>query len=721
MISKVTPDVTLRIRAAAIVAGVALLSYANSFAGGFHYDDFHSLVDNTAVRSLTNAGQFFVDPSLFSADSGKGMYRPLLLLTFALNHSLAGYEVWTYHAANVLLHTVCALLVWRLARRLFAGNIAAVLAATLFAAHPLTTEPVNYISSRSELLASCFYLAAFCFYLDRRARISWWSVTLFAAGLLSKSTVITLPAALLLYELFRSSGKIDIARTLRSHSPYWAVALAYVVVIAATGFLGGSLSHPVRDLSTQLWTQVKALVYYGKLLALPAGLNVEHQFLVAESPLQASVGLSLALVASVAALAWLLYRRGEWLVAFGITWAVLILMPSSVMPLNMLVNEHRLYLLVAILALVVTRLTAVRGRRWMALAIPMFAAITMARNRVWADELTLWSDAVAKAPQMYRAQTNLGKALQQAGDSDAALTAYHTAIAIDDRHGDAYNNVAVIHQMRGELDEAIRWYHAASERYPHLDEIYQNLADAYTKKGDAERGLEFYEKALQLDDGRASTWNNYGQSLLAAGHVERAERAFATAVELNPSLPEDNNLGNIHSSRGDHKKAVRFYQQALELNPSDSAAVYANLGDSFRALGQLSEARAALTTALALGPVDARFHYYSGRLERRAGDLMAAAAACERAVALRPHYSSAMLEWAEIEFERGDSAAALALLQRVAKNDSVNSRAWFDLGMVYEQLGRTAKARQAYERFLDGWRGGDGRRQDVRKRLEGLQ
>ena len=128
--------------------------YWNTFDNSFHYDDEHSIQNNINIRSLENIPSFFADPGMFSRDADKGMYRPLLLVTYALNYAVGGYEVGGYHVVNIALHaTNAALLLWLgylLSGRLLVGFLAGI----LFAVYPLATEPVNYISSRSDTLSA---------------------------------------------------------------------------------------------------------------------------------------------------------------------------------------------------------------------------------------------------------------------------------------------------------------------------------------------------------------------------------------------------------------------------------------------------------------------------------------------------------------------------------------------------------------------------------------
>ena len=135
--------------------------YLNSIQNPFHYDDIHSIVDNPHIRQLGNIPSFFVDPTLFSAQEENAMFRPLLLTTFAVNYAISGYEVWSYHLVGILLHAGCVLLVWGIGRQLLKEDLAAGLGALIFGLHPINSEAINYISSRSEVLAGFFILLGF--------------------------------------------------------------------------------------------------------------------------------------------------------------------------------------------------------------------------------------------------------------------------------------------------------------------------------------------------------------------------------------------------------------------------------------------------------------------------------------------------------------------------------------------------------------------------------
>ena len=657
---------------------VCLLGYANSLSGSFHYDDFHSIVDNPHIRTLGNLPAFFTDPLMFSGDPDKKMYRPLVLLSYAGNYALDGYEVRGYHLVNILLHLGCSLLVWRLGLRLFGSGL---LAGLLFAVHPLCSEPVNYISSRSESMAALGYLGALLAHLkaEGQPRFRWLSLGCLALALLSKEIALTLPAALWLVDRWRGQPL-----GWRSYAPYAGLVGAYGLVLVLNRFLTDSLVAPVHSPWVQAWTQVKALVYYLRLAWMPQALSVEHQFFESTGPDAISLA-ALALVFSLGYLAW----RGRFtLPGLVLAWSFLVLLPVLLMPLNMLVNERRLYLVVAGLAWLVGGTATARTRPLLYLLVPLCGLLTWNRNAVWKDELSLWRDALAKGSHMYRVQTNLGKALQLAGDSEGALRAYQQALKLDDRHGDAYNNIATIHHQQGQLDEAITWYHKAIERYPKYEEIYQNLADAYSRKGDLAQAVAMYQQALKLNPQDGPAWNNCGQTLYQAKRWAEAEAAFLRAVELIPQQPEPyNNLGNLYREQGQYAQAVERYQQALDRHPEQEAQVRLNLAGAWRQSGQQERAMQVLAEVLALDPAQNR----------------------------------ARVEYAELLGEAGRHAEAVAQFQAALAREPQYARAWFGLARALEVVGQLEQAAGAYRHFLELWKTPDSRTALARERLKLLE
>lgn len=599
-----------------LIAGACALAYANSLNHGFHYDDEHSIVRNIHLHKLANIPAFFADPRTFSADPDKAMYRPLLLVTYAINYALGGEKGFGYHLVNLLIHGLNACLVWWLTQLLGGRLEVALLAGLLFALHPLGTEPVNYISSRSESLAACFYLLGLGWFAQagerRGRRVGSWLA--FALGLLAKEIAITLPAVLLLYDyLFvsRRQWKRLGVRLWRWHGPYWLIAMAYLVLIWNNGFLSGSLRTPVRDGWTQLLTQIKAFAYYLRMLPWPLPLNVEHQFFAQSSLEGGAVWGALLLLLSFLALLVCLYRQGWDLPLFLSSWALLALLPVMVMPLNVLVNERRLYLSCAAfclgLAMALGRLQASRGGRWRILGFSLglfYGILSFSRNSAWADDFSLWEAALDKAPLMPRIHLYLGNAHKDAARHSRereqslrhwreAAHFYQRTLELD-RDGElglrALNNLGSVYLSLGDLDTAERAYRQAIERSPRYGDALVNLGSIYHERGRREaepdrrlhllaQAIDYYQRALDLLPNHAPAYANLGLAYFELGDLAKAQQAYERAYYLNPNDELLlNNLGNLswalaQRTSGDQARefllqARRFYGEAIRINPA---------------------------------------------------------------------------------------------------------------------------------------------------------
>ena len=126
------------LRGGALLALLTFAVYANTLDHPFHYDDIHSIVDNPHLRDLGRIPSYFVDPTAFSHNPDNAMYRPLLLVGFAFNYAIGGYEVLGYHFVSIVLHLACALQVGWMTAQLCANQRAGWFAAALFAVHPVS-------------------------------------------------------------------------------------------------------------------------------------------------------------------------------------------------------------------------------------------------------------------------------------------------------------------------------------------------------------------------------------------------------------------------------------------------------------------------------------------------------------------------------------------------------------------------------------------------------
>ncbi|MDP2788159.1 MAG: hypothetical protein Q8O79_08810 [Pseudomonadota bacterium] len=416
----------------ALIAGLALLAYWNAFAGSFQFDDYKVIVDNPAVASLAAWWQ-----------SMPGI-RPLLKFSYALNRELAHGDagLFGFHAANLALHVGNALLLLGIARRLLTGREnsgrVALLAALIFAVHPVHSEAVTMISGRSMALMAFFYLGSLLAYLDQRRG---WSLAAFAAALAVRETALTLPLALLLVERLRTPDQPFRAALLRGGGHWLLAALAASALLLLPYFRHlAAVSLATRPPLDNLITQSAAVLYLLRQWLWPLALDADpllpvfshwNGFWLASTTL--SIGLFIG-----ALFAWRKAGGARW-IGFGMLWFFLHLAPTnSLLPRLDVANERHLYLasagLCLLAALWLTRSLQTRPRLLAGVASVLvlgLALTTLARNTVYRDEITFWTDITAKNPGNSRAYNNLGYALARSDRPAAAVAAYNQAIRLD--------------------------------------------------------------------------------------------------------------------------------------------------------------------------------------------------------------------------------------------------------------------------------------------------
>jgi tetratricopeptide (TPR) repeat protein len=620
-------------RVALLLVLLVAVLYQGTLRSGFHYDDFHAVVRNPHL-SLSNTVNFFHDPSMFSVNPESAMYRPWLLTTFSLNRAVSGDRPWSYHLGNVMLHAANTVAVLWLLRLLGLSAGACALASVLFAVHPLNSEAVSYVSSRSQLLATLGVLL-FCS-LTLRASTTTHRLTgvvCLIMALMSKSVAIVSPAlALLGWQRTQdhspsgdhsSSGEgQSVANRTRI---LWASVVAVVLVVYLTlirSLLAKAVfDAPVRDRFAQVATQAKALGYYLWLTVMPVRLSVEHQFDVSRA-LDPIVGLAALFVGSLAIVCY--KGRGTW--RWGSLWWLICLLPTTVVPLIVLVNEHRLYgagigalvLIAVVLSSLHLKCRPVAAGLIAAYTI-MLALLTVQRVDVWRSESSLWQDAAQKAPASLKAQLRWADVLDSEGEFELAEQAYLRALALRPFHAAARNNLGRSYLVRGRLDEASLQFQALLERSPDNVPARMNLGQTYFRQGQMSEARNQYEAALGFDltQGRAQlriaqiglhengstaeildwldrAWEAGERSvdvfvsraiaLRRAGQLAEALSAYQSAIAINADSPDVwYNLGNLYVEQGNETAAAQAYVEAIR-NAEEGSVIRRSAQDRLRAL-----------------------------------------------------------------------------------------------------------------------------------------
>jgi len=521
------------------------LLYANTLGNSFHYDDDLLILNNRNVHKLSSVGHFFVSPQLIS-DVPLSGYRPLTMTSFALNYAVGGDSATGYHLVNVAIHIACVLLVYAAALVLMRAfgvprsREAALAAALLFAAHPINTQPVNYISGRSTLLVGCFSLACFLLYArsreeggaTRRHAFLAGSLAAYVCALLSKEEAVAVPGLLVAYELLRARFQLDGKRLwgiLVGLLPFALLTFGFLVLVVQTlGVVGDT--QQARGIGENLLTQAKVLFIYLKMIALPTNLSIDHVVPTLESLFEPVAAVSALGVVALLGGA-LLPARAAPVVPFGIWWMAIALIPTSTLvALRLALNEQRLYLAAVGILLIAGAgyghmlERAAVGRRGMKRALicglvavlVALSGLTVRRNTQWRSPLSVWSGALRIYPDSLRANSQ----------------------------------VANQYLMMDRAEDALAPAKRAVEVGPDVVEARLVLAKTYLRLGSHREALEQARAAIDLNPLSTDARTLLGTIFAELERWSEAETAWKRALELDPQDADAReNLERLRSTR----------------------------------------------------------------------------------------------------------------------------------------------------------------------------
>ena len=343
-----------------LIVVIVLIAYSNTFNAAFHFDDNPSIVDNFNIKRATA-------DNIIALLHG---VRPVVYLSLMLNYSMGGLNPFGYHVFNVGVHIITSclfylLVSWTLSLPVFKDKYAdrakgmGLFAALLFAVHPVQTEAVTYIISRTELLATVFYLAAMLFFIRGiQKRKPIYYVGGFLSALLSMSSkewAVTIPAMIMLYDyMFLSDKKINIVL---SHWPVYLLAAIPWGFVMSNLNLGSNPSVGFNMVSssggttpptvlTYLLTSFNVLWTYIRILILPINQNLDYEYPIAKTLFEFPTLFSfLGHVAVVSTAFWLYKKKGWLLIPFGVAWFYIGISPvHSIVPVMDIIFEHRVYM-----------------------------------------------------------------------------------------------------------------------------------------------------------------------------------------------------------------------------------------------------------------------------------------------------------------------------------------------------------------------------------------
>lgn len=601
----------------ALLFAALLLAYYPALHGTPVWDDEHHLT-RPDLRSWAGLARIWFDLGATQ------QYYPVTHSAFWLEHSLWGDWFTGYHLVNVILHTVSALLLVRILRRLEIRG--AWLAGALWALHPVQVESVAWMSELKNTLSGVCYFGAGLLYLrfdrERSPKVYFAAFGLFIIGLFAKSVIDTLPAALLLI-FYWKRGKLLWQRDVVPLIPVFVIGIAAGLVTASVertliGAEGDNFNFSL--LERGLIAGRAFWLYLGKLVWPADLIFIYPRWEISASDWWQFLFPALAL-GFIAGLAWMCRRWGRGPMV-AILYFAGTLFPAlgfiNIYPFRYsFVADHFQYLACAgpivLFSAGVAWLSERTVKRYplamqgcCAILPAALMILTWRQCGTYSDIETLWRTTIAKNPECWMACNNLGMVLDQQGRLEEAVTEFREALRINPDYAKCHFNLGNALYQQGHAEEAMGEYRAASRINPAVADPHGNLGLVLSRQGRAEEAIAEFREALRLNPADGRVHFNLGMALLREGQMEAAMAEMEKALELLPGDPSiENQLAWTlatapETSLRNGARAVELATEASRSSGQGNLAVLRTLAAAYAEAGQFPNAVQTAEKALQL-------------------------------------------------------------------------------------------------------------------------
>jgi tetratricopeptide (TPR) repeat protein len=619
-------------------------------------------------------------------------YYPFLHSAFWLEHKLWGDSVLGYHLVNVLLHVTSVVLVYFILKRLKIPG--ALLAAAIFAVHPVMVESVAWITEQKNTLSGLFYLSAMLVYLQfdesRQRSLYFLAMALFVLGLLTKTVIATLPAALLVI-FWWQRGTISWKRDVLPLLPFFLLGAAgglttAIVERTLIGAEGAEFEMSILQRGVLagrvIWFYLAKLLWPANLIFIYRRWNIDSneiwQWLFPITTLATTVVL------------WTLRKQTRgllagWLLFVGTLFPVLGFLNAFPFIFSF-VADHFQYLaslgiIVLVAAAIATGAARLAGSARTAaqalcvLLIGTLAYFSWRQSTMYADAITLYQTTIDRNPECWMALNNLGQELVKSGkpqDTQNAIECYRSALRFRPDYPQALNSLGFALTQLGRPQEALELIERAIRLRPDYIEANLNLAIALRKLGRNEEAIRHIKYVLQVQPENADARTNLGnlyiymaESLHSTEMLQKGIDELQLALAQKPDNPAIlTNLGNALMSAGRTSEAIEHFEQAVRKKP-DYAQAHNSLGLALASIGRTSQAIEHFEQAVRKKPDYAKAHCNLGDVFRQIGQLEQAIEHYQAAVRIRPNDMQAYANLAQ----------TLALLKRSQEAVAVSEKA----------------------------------------------
>ncbi len=646
-----------------------IATYSNHFQNGFHFDDTHAVVGNIYIKNIHNIPLFFKDATTFSSLPTNQSYRPVVATTLALDYWLGkGLHPFFFHLSTFILFIIQGFLMYFLYLKVFdlsygesRIDLVALSATAWYLLHPANAETINYVVARSDSISTLFIVLSFALYLYSPLCRKWHLYLIpVGVGILTKP-VAGFFAPLLFVHILLFEKKTPLTELFKKGRRAQTIS-AVRTALPTLLFCGGLLAF-VRKMDPPTWTpggsslfnyvitQPYVMLHYFTTFFLPIGLSADTDWKPFDSLLDARFFIGAIFVLVLLFIAVITSKKQRLRpISFGILWFFIALLPTSLIPLAEVMNDHRIFLPYVGLTISVSWAAAlgllglrnsfqskpVFNRSVFAgvlIVLAVYACGTYQRNRVWRTEETLWQDVTEKSPKNGRGLMNYGLALMAKADYAGAEKYFMKAMEFAPGYPYLFVNMGILKEATGRLDESERYFRTAISHGPNLPECYyyyarflknqkrtdeavQELtmaltlasahADARHLLMDIYFELSEFEKLSELANQTLRIVPDDRRSVFYLDFMKRGRSRLDLTVEIADKNKTPENFLDLslrYYETGQYAKSIEAAGEALKLRP-DYDLAYNNICAAYNGLKQWDRAIEAGETAVKLNPIN---------------------------------------------------------------------------------------------------------------------
>lgn len=645
-----------------------VVTYSNHFNNGFHFDDSHTIQTNPYITSLHNIPLFFKEIKTFSSMPSHWGFRPMVTTTLAIDYWLGGgLKPFYFHLSTFIWYIVLCILMYVMCKKILDRSIKhkwtgyfALFATALYAIHTANAETINYIISRSDVLSTLCIVASVVIYISY-PKLRKWGIYIIPAIICVgfKETVIVLPLILFFYILFfeKKLSIPDVFRRENFKNFYKSIFLAIPILIAVIIFELYSISKvPVSGLSNisnpfipYVLTQSYVWVHYFLSFILPVNLSADTDWTVIGNYFDDRIIIGvLFVVLLIFTVVKTSVKPEHRPISFGLIWFALALLPTSLIPLTEILNDHRIFFpfvglafsIVYALGLLAVKFEKqiLKVKKYQALITILICIIfisyaygTYQRNKVWKNDESLWKDVSIKSPNNGRGLMNYGLTQMAKGNYGKADTLFEEALKYTPYYTYLHINLGILKNAMGKTFDAENYFLNAIQYGSDYNEpyyYYANFLKAHDRVSEArtmsEKSLKInpdYMPALyqvmdiyqeltlwdKLDSVAKHALSISPKDTLALRYLNASKtKSSKTDEQLlyaqqHPTAENYLNLSLAYYQKGLYEKCITACEEALKLNPKYADA-YNNMCSAYNALGKYEEGIKACEKALAIKP-----------------------------------------------------------------------------------------------------------------------